>query len=169
VSLVELMRATPTGTFLGFGGHNFSGGFTLSPTAVHALEVILITALGTLTQSKVIDLPTADYTSSLDELTWQFYNDLVQLAPFGAGNPNPLLLVKDVTLTDVAMFGKAKNHLKLTFTTRGDVKEAIAFFTMAKDFSRVPVIGETISLLAHLERSTFGYRPTLRLRIVDVV
>jgi single-stranded-DNA-specific exonuclease len=168
VSLVELMRATPAETFLGFGGHNFSGGFTLAPTAVHTLEMSLVTALGTLTQS-VADLPVVDCTSGLDELTWQFYNELVQLAPFGTGNPNPLLLVKDVALTDVAMFGKAKNHLKLTFTTGGDVKEAIAFFTTTKDFSRLPVAGEKVSLLAHLERSTFGYRPSLRLRIVDVI
>ncbi|KKU77908.1 MAG: Single-stranded-DNA-specific exonuclease RecJ [Parcubacteria group bacterium GW2011_GWA2_47_64] len=67
-------------------------------------------------------------------------------------------------------FGREKQHLKLVFAkSDGVFVNAIRFYATPADFSTEVREGQSINLLAHLERSTFGNRVELRLRIVDII
>ena len=67
------------------------------------------------------------------------------------------------------VFGKEQNHLELKFKNSKDSDiTAIAFFKTAEKFE-VPVAeGNSINLVATLEKSQFRNFPELRLRIVDI-
>ena len=65
--------------------------------------------------------------------------------------------------------GKEKQHLKLIFEKSDGARvSAVKFFSKPDDFGGI-VQGQNINLLAHLEKSTFGNHPELRLRIVDIL
>ncbi|MSU55090.1 MAG: single-stranded-DNA-specific exonuclease RecJ [Candidatus Taylorbacteria bacterium] len=171
-NLVELMgRATP-GTFLQFGGHAFSGGFSVSNEKIHTLEEELNRAYekARLAYSGIVEKNLVDQELFLDEANWENYRIVEKLAPFGTGNPKPLFIFRDVVPREVKHFGKEKNHLELVFEkTDGKKLSAMTFFKTAKDWGREVVAGKPLDLVATFEKSMFKSYPELRLRIVDIV
>ncbi len=168
-SVVRLMEAIPS-TFLEFGGHHMSGGFTVASEHIHTFPDTLVKAYETLgAAAQVPTVPTVDLVLTLSDVNRAFIAAQQALAPFGVGNTKPLYLFREVTPTEVTVFGKTKEHTRLSFDTRGAAREAIAFFKTPEQFSRVPAVDQPLSLLAHLEQSFFRGRLETRLRIVDIV
>ena len=169
VSVVRIMDATPE-VFDEYGGHHFSGGFTVTPSYIHTLSEQLQIAYEALGESAFVkEVHHVDVELTLDEVTKELLATQQRCAPFGADNRKPLYLFKAVSPDGVEVFGKSKNHTKLSFTTRGLAKEAIAFFQLPHQFTREPCVGEQLSLLAHVEESFFMGRTQIRLRIVDIL
>lgn len=167
-SVVILMDATAL-SFLEYGGHHMSGGFGVHDDHIHLLSEVLNQAFVTLKEkASVPEEVVVDARVSLSEVSKLFVNEQSRVAPFGMGNPKPLYLFENVQPTAVTVFGKAKEHTKLSFETDGIAKEAIAFFMMPEDFKIEPKVGKKINLYAHVEQSFFMGRAQTRLRIVDI-
>ncbi len=169
VSVMDIMTEART-AFVEYGGHAFSGGFTIVPEQVHTLEERLsaacmkVGANGSGTQALL-----ADSRFAPDEVTGENYEVIQKLAPFGQGNPKPIFLFENVTVKSARMFGKERNHLEIQLPKKdGKNVKAIKFFAEGEG-ARVPKSGARLSLLASLEKSSFGGRTELRLRIVDFV
>ncbi len=169
-SVVRLMEAVRD-SFLGFGGHHASGGFSVHEDKIHTLVDVLNeafekskNALEDENQVTIIDANIA-----LDDITDGFLRSLASLAPFGEGNTKPLFRFTNVSPKRVDIFGKTKNHTKLSFELARGKIDAIAFFKTPDQFGVVPEAGKTISLIAHIEESYFMGRKETRLRIVDII
>ncbi len=54
-----------------------------------------------------------DAPLELDELSYEFVDDLHQLEPFGQGNPEPIFFVKNVKISSTQTIGSERKHLKL--------------------------------------------------------
>lgn len=168
VSVVELMRAVPD-VLLEYGGHHASGGFAVSDEGIFRLSTALNQAFGLLASSHdEVVLPIPDMFASLEELP-RLNRLFSQLAPFGTGNPKPLVGFNKVTPSKVEQFGKSKEHLKLLFRNSNSDIEAIAFFATAGQFTKTPSQSEVCTVLAHIEQSYFMNRHQLRLRIIDIL
>lgn len=169
VSVVSLMEAV-TDHFVEHGGHHQSGGFTVKDSHIHTFANALGEAFVTLGDAaKMDEALVVDLTVSINDIDRAFMTAQQRLAPFGMGNPKPVYEVVDVTLTNVQVFGKTKEHTKLVFETSGLVNEAIAFFRLPDQFHALPEIGKAVKLLAHLEESYFMGRKQTRLRIIDIM
>ncbi len=169
-SALRLMEATAD-SFISFGGHHASGGFSVAENKIHTLLESLTEAykfLGdtafALTHESLVD---ADL--SLDDITDSLLRTLATMAPYGEGNPKPLFRFRDIIPSSVEVFGKTKNHTKLKFKTRYNSIEAIAFFKTPDQFGVVPKSSVPLTLIAHIERSFFMGRQGTRLRIVDII
>ncbi|MDE2188375.1 MAG: single-stranded-DNA-specific exonuclease RecJ [Patescibacteria group bacterium] len=179
VHLVELMTATPAGTFTQFGGHVGAGGFTVQKEAVYNLEEILNKTYVMLKNNKLQnpndklmsnDKKLVDSIISADSINWDLFDEINRFAPFGTDNPKPIFMVKDAIIAGVKHFGKEKNHLEILLQKEsGQTVPAIAFFKKAEDFSTPLEIGKTVSIIGTLEKSTFKWKPELRIRILDVL
>lgn len=169
VSVVRLMEAAPD-IFHEYGGHHASGGFAVHDAHIHTFGDALNDAFVRLGNEAMVTSPVqVDAMLTLDEVLGPVRRLLGELAPFGTGNPKPLFAFSDVRPADVSVFGKAKEHLKLTFETKRGKLEAIAFFASPRDFSVSPLPEEACTVLAHIEESFFMGRRSTRLRIVDIV
>jgi single-stranded-DNA-specific exonuclease len=169
VSVVKLMEATAH-IYHEYGGHHASGGFSVADTHIHTFSQALNDAYIELGASAVVlEDRIVDATLRLEDIFGEVRTILRSLAPFGTGNPKPLFAFPAVVPTTVAVFGKAKEHLKLTFTTSKGPVEAIAFFAAPTDFSVTPAPESPVTVLAHIEESFFMGRRSTRLRIVDLV
>lgn len=167
-STLQLMEATPI-SFLGFGGHQVSGGFSVDDTKIHALQDALCDAYVSLdgapmTQEELV----IDADLELREVDNRLAATLKKLSPFGMGNTKPVFRFRDVAPSKVEVFGKTKNHTKLIFETENGRREAIAFFTLPEQFTTKPEEGKTLSLIAHVEESFFMGRNQIRLRVIDI-
>lgn len=163
--LVSLMRRTPSTTFLQFGGHAFSGGFSVDTKNIHRLEEVLNIAMhDTVAEQKEYFV---DAELHLDRVNLQTYSEIEKVSPFGMGNEKPIFMFRNVVPETIKLFGKEKNHTELILrNTRGSVS-AISFFSSPDDWG----IAENVpfNLVAHIEKSMFRNRSEIRLRIVDII
>ena len=168
---LSLLMQEARSAFSDFGGHKEAGGFSTTLEKVHLLEAELERAYEKVRTEYVAEvLPLADAALSLDAITSRTYADVLQLSPFGVGNPKPVFLFENIKIRKLEQFGREKQHLKLVFAkSDGVFVNAIRFYATPADFSTEVREGQSINLLAHLERSTFGNRVELRLRIVDII
>ena len=165
VNLVSLMQGVKEGVLLGFGGHAYSGGFSVRDDEIHFLEDHLNDAYEKVDKTEMEKEILIDRKLNFDDLNWKLWDTISLLAPFGVANPKTLFLFENVTPEKVRTFGKKNEHLEITFRkTNGDFVRAIEFFS-----SRLIEENKKIDLVATLEKSTFGRYPELRLRIVDII
>ncbi len=170
--LVGLMQAVEDEypkTFIQFGGHAMSGGFSVSPENIHTVSQKMNDVFAKLqAEERVAPVILVDKELSLSDVTWAMHRNIDKLSPFGVGNPKPLFMFRSVVPESVSQFGKTKNHLKLKFKNT----EAIGFFMTAADWYEKlggdVVAGTPITLIAHFEKSVFRGKTELRLRIVDI-
>ncbi len=171
VHALELMRAT-LDTFVEFGGHAASGGFTVRDDAIFFLEERLTSALAKLQETRTTpeDLTSlADAALAPEEVTSAFLKKIQRLAPFGMENQKPLFLLRDVTIRAVTRFGKSEEHRKVTLVVgEKDSLDAVTFFAKGTVARAVDALspGDTANLLAHVERDTFSRGQPVRLRLV---
>lgn len=169
VSVVKVMEAAPE-LFIEFGGHHASGGFSIHEDKIHTFSESLIKAfVGLGTAATVVEPLLVDMEVKLDDFSLALLKAQRLCGPFGCDNHKPLYLIKNVTPKEVIVFGKSKEHTKLTFNTSGIAKEAIAFFRTPEQFKIVPSSVSPVSLLVHLEESFFMGRMQTRLRIVEII
>ena len=162
------MRAAKPGVFAEFGGHAFSGGFSVSNDSIFNLEKELEVALGNLPiGEKNISIETHDAELSVEDILWKTYDAIATLAPFGIGNPKPIFLFRNAVVASAKKFGKEKNHFEITLKKTKGIAKAIKFFA-GEEFSKISE-DQNISFLGNLEKSTFGNKTELRVRILELI
>jgi single-stranded-DNA-specific exonuclease len=168
--LVSLMTAAGD-TFVEFGGHAFSGGFTVAQDSVFFLEDKLVEALATLEVQEAPLEQTVDAELEPDGATSAFLGKLERLAPFGMGNEKPLFLLRNCEVASSARFGKGSEHVKLSIKREfGDALEGVSFFAKGALARTADTLtpGARANITAHLERDQFAKRGAPRLRLVSI-
>lgn len=171
IDVVALMASVDKEIIKEYGGHKMAGGFSVSHEKIHLLEQSLAISYERLrNQNEAEKIITIDGTLLLDQVNWNTYKMIEQLAPFGIDNPKPTFLFEMVMVVGLKRFGKEANHLELTFLNEvGKKIVAIGFFMNEESFFVAQVqVGVKINLIATMEKSTFRNFPELRLRIVDI-
>ena len=170
ISVVELFAGAGS-AFLEYGGHNAAGGFSVSHESVHTLHEDLVRSAEKLWRAPASAEAESnpDARASLSEVTPALFKEVSMLAPFGIGNPKPVFLISDTTVSSVRKFGRSSNHIEvmLSCARTGRTARAFDFFKTAESFSCAPEVGESADILATIERDSF--RGGLTLRIVDII
>ncbi|MEL7623770.1 MAG: single-stranded-DNA-specific exonuclease RecJ [Clostridiales bacterium] len=110
------------GTLLTFGGHELACGFQLTRDNFEAFREKLENYSASrwfLKEGQNSKVQTADLTVSFDQLTLTALEELELLAPFGAENPQPLLVLPAMELMELKALGQERRHYKLFFRPAG--------------------------------------------------
>ncbi len=91
---------------------------------------------------------------------------LSYLAPFGAGNREPIFGLHDFEIIDIQTIGKEKNHLRLVGKCDKKELEFMVFF--ADGFRDQLNIGEKVEVLFTVSENFWKGEKRLQLRVVDV-
>ncbi len=109
-----------------FGGHRYAAGVGLQAEAIDAFaaafEVAASRILGDSELVPTLDVDCDVRPADVDEA---LVHELKRLEPFGAGNPEPTLLMRGVTVVERRTVGDG--HLKLRVAAAGQIFSAIAF------------------------------------------
>ncbi len=171
VNVVELMRMSET-VFIGFGGHEHAGGFSVSHENVVLLEKTLIKSAQALPQREKVEQGniSIDAVLQISDINSKILSYINPLAPFGVENPRPVFLLKDVTIVGVKHFGKENNHLEIVLSDEsGKSIKAIKFFAGTHSFKRELTQNMIVDVVCTIEESFFGRKHEIRLRIVDIL
>lgn len=152
-----------------YGGHKQAGGFTIRNERLPALEERLLEHAAS--QLDGLDLAPAleiDAEWPLNALRSQEIRWLAKLQPYGVGNPDVLLLSRDVTVVEAKGVGEDGRHLKLKLRSGPVVWPAIAFGWDAP----LPEPGSHVDLVYSLSADRYGPSEgggALQLTVVDLV
>ena len=111
-----------------FGGHTKAAGLTIARGSVDAFKRRFNEAVyAQLPAGELIPVAEYDDEMPLSLVTPETADALMQLAPFGVGNPAPVFLKQDARVLSAYCVGADKRHLKMTLGESDIVRDAIAF------------------------------------------
>ncbi|MDO9080567.1 MAG: single-stranded-DNA-specific exonuclease RecJ [Desulfuromonadales bacterium] len=148
----------------GYGGHAFAAGLSIAAERIDAFVAAFEQAAAAVLCSDDL-LPVLLYDGEvlIEELSLPILADLQRLSPFGAGNPEPLFLLRNARAQQVAPCGTG--HLKFSIRQGGSSLPCIAFSYPPHWAEFLP--GE-IDLLVTLQSNEWKDRVSLQLRVKDI-
>ena len=100
-----------------FGGHKLAAGFSFleEKNSFDTVKKALNTTIDEmLNGQKLIPSLDIDMELSINDIDIDLCNQISQLEPFGASNPSPSFVIKDLHLKQKKLMGSTKEHLKLS-------------------------------------------------------
>lgn len=111
---------------LRYGGHAMAAGLTIAPDRVEAFRERFLQEAGRrLSPEDLIPTIAIDAEIALADLTTALAREMERLAPFGAGNPEPVFAIRGVRALATRVVGEG--HLRLGLSDGGGFVEAIGF------------------------------------------
>ncbi len=149
-------------TLDGFGGHAMAAGLSIAADRLQAfIEQFETIAQARLDRSLLQPTLVHDGTIPLGSLSLTLLESLHQLAPHGAGNPQPTFVARDCRLLNCRVVGRS--HLKFDVEQEGTQIPAIAF-GMAE---RMPDAGSLMDLAFHPGINEWRGERTVQLQVID--
>jgi len=133
-----------------FGGHAAAAGMTLPRGNLAELERRLSAiAYERLTPEDWVRKTPIDLACRVSEADLSAVEQLALLEPYGAGNPQPRLLLEGLSLKELRKIGKDGRHLRLASSEGGRTLEAVGFnlghlADRIAECSSVDLVGELI-------------------------
>ena len=166
-NLVDAMAACGE-HLLRFGGHAMAGGLRLSATNVPAFtEAFSAYAARQITPAQLERPLRIDAEARLGELSHDLAKHLEKLAPFGQGNPAPVVAFRGCrVLTPPKRMGKAGTTVGLALEQNGTTVRAVGF---GKGDLADDLVGVThIDVAAEIALNTFNGQTNVELHLKDV-
>lgn len=116
LSLYEIISANSE-LFDGFGGHTLAAGLSFSEDKASfeqvkkALNETVKEMLNGKTLKPYIEI---DAELNTNDVTCDLIDELATLEPFGASNPNPVFVMKNLKVVQKRLMGENNNHLRIT-------------------------------------------------------
>jgi single-stranded-DNA-specific exonuclease len=147
-----------------FGGHSQAAGFTMPTSNLPRLKEHL-SKLAAAQLEGIVLCPQLDIEAevNLGKIIGDTYQTIQQLAPFGAGNPIPTFLSRNVEVLDHRTMGNNSHHLRLKLRQGGTVWDAVGF----RLGNNIAEVCPRLDVVYNLELDRWQGRERLRLSILD--
>jgi single-stranded-DNA-specific exonuclease len=149
-SVVEALASVKE-HLLKFGGHEGAGGFSVTAEKLEVFrEAFDAECKKRLEKIEIVPYVDADTEATLEECTVQLVRDLANLAPFGMGNPTPIVLVSDLIVKEVRVLKDA--HLKVLLS---DGRRFITGLMWRQTSHPALVVGKRVKIACKPDINTF--------------
>jgi single-stranded-DNA-specific exonuclease len=157
-----------------YGGHEMAGGFTLPKENLDAfLKIVEEVGKTRLLPEQLVnplhidcEVDPAELCGLPEAQKLELFQKIRRLGPFGQGNPEPHLLIRNVELLNIRPVGKDGSHLQIPMRFGDDLFSGIAFrfgrHLTALDPSR------TYDAVVNLDINDRNGRQWLQFKIVDL-
>ena len=149
------------GQLIRFGGHRYAAGIGLAsnnvPNFAGAFEAEALRILG---DAELVPRLEIDIEVQPEDVTRELALELKRLEPFGAGNPEPLFIMRGLTVTERRVVGEG--HLRLRLSRGNRSFSAIAFRMAERDTAGA------IDIAFILEMNEWNGSSSLQLRVKDL-
>lgn len=153
--------------FIGFGGHKQAAGLSLYEDNVDELRIRINQYADEHIHSEDL-IPNVRIDSIIHnhEITYETIDDLEKLEPHGMGNPKPVFIYNNLSVDNVRMLGKEKDHLKLILHDGNRTFDAIGF-GIANKYEDLRA-GDKLDMVMTLGKNSFRGIETIQFMIKDV-
>ncbi len=153
--------------FIKFGGHELACGCSVAGNKYNEFVETMKDYTAEKTKD-IVFVNDVDIDMEIDfaDITFDFYNDLLKLEPYGKGNEEPTFLTKNVEVMNFSVFGKNNDHYKVNLR-QGKVFFTCFAFGMAEELFTKLKVGNKIDLVYKIELNEWNGSKELRLNFVD--
>lgn len=149
---------------LGYGGHQYAAGLSIDQASIELFSAVFEQyAQRELAEEDMIPVRHYDAEVLLEDIERTLYDEIQALAPFGNGNPEPLLVCRGVRAQKASVV--ADKHVRMSVQQDGYSHPCIAF-GLAERFAE---LSEPVDILFTLSLNCWRGRETLQLQIKDFV
>ncbi|MBI5754840.1 single-stranded-DNA-specific exonuclease RecJ, partial [Candidatus Peregrinibacteria bacterium] len=149
-----------------FGGHDQAGGFDMKK---ENLEMFQKTAMEisekNLRENPIQNTLAIDCELAESDISFETYEMMKSLEPFGIGNEKPVFLVKDVTIRNIRTMGELGKHLTCTAELSHKSMRGVGF-NLGEQSSALEE-GEKRDLVCTLDKNDWNGNSSLELKIID--
>lgn len=150
---------------LKFGGHSNAAGCTLLKNKLPELKTYLEKlAAAQLTTADLTPTLTLDCAVTTLELNCENFAQIKKIAPFGAGNPEPIFYLPNVEIKNLRLIGKKRQHLKFWLTN--SELEVVGF--NFGEFAPKIKTKQRLDLAVTLTENSWNQQVKLELRLIDL-
>ena len=153
--------------FIAFGGQTLAAGFSFDEVNLNKIEDFLDNEYENYKQNNELkSTKNIDIVTSLEEISYQFFNSLEALKPYGMDFEKPTILIENSMVLNKTYFGSEKQYLRLTIADEVGNLDCISF----KDTSLFDKVknNDIIDLLCTLDKNNFNGRTKLQAHIIDI-
>ena len=149
---------------LSHGGHAAAGGFTVAMEQLETFQEAFINEGNThLTAEMLTKKISADCCINLNDITFDFVEEITRLAPFGVGNPSPIFITENVTIERVDLL--SQKHLKLKLSDKKCQRNALAWNSYGNPLLRK---GTVVNIAYQVDINLYQGVSSVQLTIKDV-
>lgn len=166
--LYDALRAC-AGLLLGFGGHRYAAGLTVSPAAIPALRRELNRYAAACPAEVFTPSLQVDALANIDDIDEELAAAISRLEPFGPENPEPVFASLGIEVVGCpGCVGRDSRHLKFRVRGSSRVLEAVAW-GRSSDIALLRV-GEpgSLDLCYAVKLDDFSGRRRVRLDVLDI-
>ena len=151
----------------GFGGHMLAAGLSFSVDKISFEDVkkgLITTIDEALAGEKIVPVLNIDLEVEPEDVSISMIEELKQLEPFGASNPQPLFAINNFILKEKKLMGSNKEHLRLT--VEKDNQKFNAIWWSKGD---VPINnGDSLDIAFYPQLNTFNGNTSVQLIVKDI-
>jgi single-stranded-DNA-specific exonuclease len=166
-----VIAARQSGLLLTGGGHAMAAGFSLLPTKTEAFQDFLNERLHAPQGAPLRPHLLVEATTSPAGATVELAQHLGRLAPFGAGNDEPVLVVPDVRVVKCDRLGNDGNTLRAFVETEGDAKRLKTLLFRAGEGKMAQALtdraGGRLHLAGHLRAESWNGSVSASFCVID--
>ena len=165
-----IMSAKEKGVITGGGGHLMAAGFSLEQEQIPAFKKFVGEYVKEkLGNEKVVATLPIDAVLSLSAVTYDLCEKINQLEPFGAGNPEPMFMFKNVGIAKPQIIGSGHIKCFLTSATGASVK-AICFNSADNQIGQALLNhkGEIFDVAGYIKADNWMGRTSVQVIINDI-
>ncbi|KLO23005.1 MULTISPECIES: single-stranded-DNA-specific exonuclease RecJ [unclassified Marinitoga] len=130
ISLIELMKNLTQKNkdfFKEYGGHELAAGFTIDSEKIEYLRDEINKIYANIYGNKEPESE-IDIDMEIENLWSTFFDDITALEPYGYKNPEPIFLIRNVSLERVKIFGAEEENLAaVARTEKGMIFEVVGY------------------------------------------
>lgn len=149
------------------GGHPMAAGFTLRTRDLDEFKKrVEKEAEKEIDEKLLVRNLKIDLELPIELISFNLFNEIQKLSPFGYGNAEPSFLAKNIEIMDMRFVGKESKHLKLTMDD-GEMNryDGILF---GYDQSLNLKIGDKVDIVYTLSKNEWNGNKKLELKIKDI-
>lgn len=166
VNIIDVLRNFED-LFESLGGHPMAAGFSIESdkidTLINKLEDY---SEENITEENLEEVLKIDLEIPMNLVTEDLLNRLKKLHPHGIGNKNPLFCSKNVGITAVNVFGRARNHVSIRFSYEDRFYKGV-FFGRA-DLAEEYKIGDLVDIAFAVKENHYNGNTYLDLILQDI-
>jgi len=151
---------------ISYGGHRYAAGISIREEDIQEFSRMLEENIGKeINMSEFVSQTNIDAMCNLREINHELISQIGRLAPFGSGNPEPILCVKNINVTSQSVVGN--NHLWMRLTGDGVSYNSI-WFNKGHLIDIMPDSNIDIAFTPHINSWNGAYDIQLKMKDMGV-
>lgn len=164
-NIVEILDSAKD-IFVRYWGHKQAAGFTIRAGDKSELEARLDSYFTSHYPTIPLKTRKVEWILTPQDITLQTLETIESFKPFWIGNPKPVWIIENLSVTEIQYIGSEKQHAKIF--TKELPNTPLLFWNIQSYPIRIEV-GDTISFSIRLDKNVWNNRTSLQLIIEDII